>query len=282
MYLYEITNTVNGMGYVGITKGRIKHRWWSHKKDLRTGKHGNKWLQAAYDKYGPLVFEYNIRQKCDSLEELSVLEKDVIKNEKYRLYNIKEGGYDAPPVVHTEDAKRKISEASKVPVIGMSINTGEIREYLCGKDTAKDGFNPKNIGKCCKLSTSYASGRVQQAISTGKWVWMYKDEFNLEEMNRRRLMAISRGNNDQSRSVMGKSLTDGTLVEFTSVSSAARALDGSQQTIGKICLGGENKTHKGYVWVYSDIDQPTILLEERYVYAIKKFKNRHPKTAKNR
>ena len=169
-----------------------------------------------------------------------------------------------------------------MPVIGMSINTGEIREYLCGKDTAKDGFNPKNIGKCCKLSTSYASGRVQQAISTGKWVWMYKDEFNLEEMNRRRLMAISRGNNDQSRSVMGKSLTDGTLVEFTSVSSAARALDGSQQTIGKICLGGENKTHKGYVWVYSDIDQPTILLEERYVYAIKKFKNRHPKTAKNR
>ncbi len=65
MTLYEITNIINGIGYVGITKGRVKHRWWSHKKDLKTGKHGNRWLQRAYDKYGPEAFEYKIRQTCN-------------------------------------------------------------------------------------------------------------------------------------------------------------------------------------------------------------------------
>ena len=271
MTLYEITNKINGMGYVGITKGRVKHRWWSHKKDLKTGKHGNRWLQRAYDKYGPEAFEYTVRQTCNSIEELSNLEKQILKDEKDRLYNIKEGGYDAAPVKHTEESKRKISEAGKIPVVGMSVETGEIREYACGKDTQLDGFNHKNIGKCCSLSVSRASGRIQQAISTGKWVWMYKDEFNMEEMERRRVMAKRRGDNDQSRAIIGKSLIDGSIVHFRSCLEAARVLQGAHQTIRQNCLWGTAKTHKGYVWIFADETEPTILLEGRYAYALPKF-----------
>lgn|ERR1035437_2369237 len=275
MTLYEITNKINNMGYVGITMGPIKKRWWSHKKDLRTGKHGNRWLQRAYDKYGPDAFEYKIRQICKSKEELSLLEKRILEEERDRLYNIKEGGYDAAPVKHTEEAKKRIGEASKVPVVGMSIETGEIREYLCGKDTAKDGFNPKNIGKCCSLSISHASGRIQQAISTGKWVWMHKSDFSLEEIQRRREMAKSRGNNDQSRAIIGKSLIDGSVVNFRSCLEASRKLNGRHQSIHGICKGHHgHKSHKGYVWIFADESQPTILLEERYLYALSKFNGR--------
>jgi group I intron endonuclease len=259
------------MGYVGITKGRVKHRWWSHKKDLKTGRHGNRWLQRAYDKYGPDAFEYKVRQKCNSIEELSNLEKEVLKQEKDRLYNIKEGGYDAPPVKHTEDGKRRISEFHKVPVIGMSIKTGEIKEYSCGKDTALDGFNPKNIGKCCHLSVSKAGGRVQQAISTGKWVWMLKSEFNLEEMKRRAEMAKSRGNNNQSRAIIGKSLIDGSIVNFKSCLEAGSVLHGSHQSIHSVCKDKNVKSHKMYVWVFADEVEATILLEKRYLYAKNRF-----------
>ena len=271
MTLYEITNIVTGMGYVGITKGRVKHRWWSHKKDLKTGKHGNRWLQNAYNKYGEQSFEYKIRQVCNSIEELSNLEKQILKDEKDRLYNMREGGYDAPPVKHTEEAKTKISECQKIPVVGMSIKTGEIREYPSGKDTKIDGFNPKNIGKCCSLSVSLSCGRTQQAISTGKWVWMFKDEFNLEEMERRREMAKRRGNNDGSRAIIGKSLVDGSVIYFRSGLEAARIMKGAHQTIWKACMWGDAKTHKGYVWVFADESEPTILLEERYLYALPKF-----------
>lgn len=271
MFLYEITNKINGMGYVGITKGRVKHRWWSHKKDLKAGKHHNYWLQRAYDKYGPEEFEYKVRQVCNSVEELSNLEKEILGQEKDRLYNIKLGGYDAPPVKHTEDGKKRISEFHKIPVIGMSIKTGEIKEYACGKDTALDGFNSKNIGKCCHLSVSKSSGRTQQAISTGKWVWMLKSEFNLEEMKRRVEMARSRGNNNQSRSIIGKSLVDGSIVNFRSCLEAERKIGGRHQTIHNACKGHMVRSHRLYVWVFADEIEATILLEDRYLYAKQTF-----------
>jgi hypothetical protein len=203
---------------------------------------------------------------------LNNLEKQILKDEKDRLYNIKEGGYDAPPIKHTEESKRKISEAQpKIPVVGMSVKTGEIKEYATVKDVKIDGFNHKNIGKCCLLSISKASGRVQQAISTGKWVWMYKSEFNLFEMERRRDMAQNRGNNDQSRAIIGKSLLDGSTIRFKSCTEASRELKTQVGTIRGACVGGEIKSAAQYVWVFADDPEPTILLEKRYVYALDTF-----------
>jgi group I intron endonuclease len=271
MILYEITNTVNGMGYVGITKLRVGQRWWDHKDSLKKNKHHNYKLQMAYNKYGPEAFEYKIRQECNSVEELSNLEKQILESEKDRLYNLKKGGYDAPPVKHTEESRRKISERQKVPVVGMSIETGEIKEYPSSIDTKKDGFNYKNIGKCCDLLVCFSSGRTQQAISTGKWVWMRKSEFDLKEMQRRAEMAKRRGNNDQSRAIVGKSLVDGSVLKFRSCMEAGRMLNGSHQTIHIACKWGDAKTHKGYVWIFADELNPTILLEKRYLYALPKF-----------
>ena len=256
------------MGYIGITKDRVKKRWWQHKKDLKLGKHANIRLQNAYDKYGFEAFEYKILQVCNSIEELGSLEKETINREKHRLYNIREGGYENNSFKHTEETKKKIGELSKKAVVGMSIETGEIKEYPCSKDTQKDGINHKNVGKCCKLSISNASGRIQMAISTNGWVWMHKSDFNIEEMNRRRELALKRGKNDQSRAIIGKSLIDGSIIEFNSCLKAGQALGCHGANIRSACLWKESKTSKGYVWVFLDEPNPTILLEERYNYGL--------------
>ena len=271
MYLYEITNKISGKGYVGITKGPPKKRWWSHKKDLRTGQHRNCYLQRAYDKYGPDAFEYKIRQTFDSIEDMQEAEKRIIIEERDRLYNIKEGGYSAPFVKHTEETKRKIGLAFQKPVVGMSIETGEIKEYISVVDTTKDGHNNKNIGKCCKLSVSHASGRTQKAISTKGWVWMYKSEFNLEEMNRRATMAKLRGDNDQSRSAISKSILDGTIARYRNCRVAAEDLGTHATQIRRACLWEEIKSCQQRVWVFADIPEATILLETRYLYALETF-----------
>lgn len=272
MTLYEITNIVTGMGYVGITKNNVEERWTTHKSTLKRGVHHNIRLQRAYDKYGRKSFKYVIRQKFNTIEEMENAEIYILKNEKDRLYNIKEGGYNAFFQEHTVGAKIKIGESGKIPVVGMSIKTGEIREYACGMDTAIDGFNSKNIGKCCALAVSNSCGRTQQAISTSKWVWMYKDEFDLEEMKRRAELAQRRGNNDQSRAVIGKSLIDGSLINFRSCLEAEMSIpDSAHQSIHKACKGGAVKQHKGYVWAFADEDNPQSLLEERYFYALSKF-----------
>lgn len=272
MLLYEIVHLESGKRYIGLTsRDSPIGRWREHLYPLRKGKHYNKYLQAAWDKYGEEAFKFRVIKKCSNLEELNKAEIEAIK-EGENLYNLTSGGNSFQ---HSDLIKKEIGGVSKIAIVGMSIKTGEIREYACGADTILDGFNPKNIGKCCKLSVSTASGRVQQAISTGKWVWMHKDEFNMKEMQRRREMALRRGNNDQSRAVIGKSLIDGSTVRFRSCLEAARYIEGaSNNTIRLACNWGSAKTHKGYVWVFADEAEPTILLEERYSYALPKFNGR--------
>lgn len=272
MYLYEITNIVNGKGYVGITKNRIGSRWSAHRKALEKRTHSNGALQKDYNRFGTKCFEYHVRQEFGNIIDLQNAEKAVIIDEKFRLYNLRSGGYDAPPIKHSEEAKRKIGEAAEVSVVGMSIITGEIKEYSRVLDTALDGFNYKNIGKCCAMTTTFSSGRTQQAISTGKWVWMHKKDFNLEEMNRRAELARNRGKNNQSRPIIGKSLLDGSIINFKSCLEAGKILRTYHTSIRACCAGELSyRSCSRYVWVFADEHNPTILLEERYNYALLTF-----------
>jgi len=268
MILYQIVNLINGNRYFGQTsRPSLLERWREHLYPLRKGKHYNAHLQSAWNKYGEKSFEIQIIKEYISIEELNKAEIDIIESNE-NSYNLAKGGN---AFQHLKRAKQAIGEASKVPVVGMSIKTREIKEYSCGKDTELDGFNPKNIGKCCSLSVSKASGRVQQAISTGKWVWMYKTEFNIEEMERRREMAIRRGNNDQSRPIIGKSLIDGSIARFRSCLEAAKELKTHPTEIRGACLGKEHKSAAQHVWIFADEAEPTILLKKRYRYAMDTF-----------
>ena len=268
MILYEIINLVNGNRYYGqTTRKRLLDRWREHLYPLRKGKHPNRYLQFAWDKYGEKSFKCELIKEFNTIEELNEAEIGMIEDHS-NTYNLAKGGN---AFQHKIEAKEAIGKSNKKPIIGMSIKTGEIKEYSSILDAGLDGFNHKNIGKCCRLSISYASGRMQQALSTGKWVWMYKDDFNIEEMNRRANMARNRGKNDQSRAIIGKSLIDGSIIEFRSCTEASNALNVHSTHIRGACLGKEHKSAAQHVWVFTDEVEPTILLDKRYRYAMDTF-----------
>lgn len=50
--IYGIQNKINGNTYVGKTMMNFGDRWDNHKALLRNGKHDNKHLQNAWNKYG--------------------------------------------------------------------------------------------------------------------------------------------------------------------------------------------------------------------------------------
>jgi len=195
MFLYEITNLVTGMGYVGATSDKPELRLNNHKYYLEKGEHHNFRLQDAYYEFGKDAFIYKVRASCSTRLELRILENKVLKEEKNRLYNLILSGFKS--VIASRPYFSKGHRL--IPVIGMSIWTGELKEYPSIKDTSKDGFNHKNVSKCAKLHVCLGGGREQMAISTNGFVWMHKSEFKLTEMKRRVRLALNRGKNNRKR-----------------------------------------------------------------------------------
>jgi hypothetical protein len=259
MILYEFLNKITNEGYVGITHRPIEDRKYEHLYELRKGKHHNIRFQNAYNKYGEKSFEHIVRKTFDNLDSLNKAEIEVLEKEKDRLYNVAPGGNSG---YHNFEARKKISKCQLKSVVGMCIDTGEIRKYSSVTETEKDGFDYKNIGGACKLSRYNSKNRSNNKLSAQGWVWMYQKDFDLEEMKRRRHNA-SRSKIRLERPIAGKHLRTGKVVIFKSGEDCRRELGIKQP--GFACEFKTSKTRGGYVWVYMNESGWEFLLEERYL-----------------
>jgi group I intron endonuclease len=123
--IYKIINIVNNKFYIGSAVD-LKRRKTRHFSELRTGKHNNRHLQAAWVKYGEQAFIFVVVEDLPQDADLLAAENVWLKEHvgKDYCYNI---GVDAvAPMLgmsgeasptwglrHTADAKRRISEAGK-------------------------------------------------------------------------------------------------------------------------------------------------------------------------
>jgi group I intron endonuclease len=91
--IYIIINKISGKVYVGSAI-YLKQRWGVHRYELRTGKHDNKHLLAAWNKYGEASFEFKVLEYTET-------EDDLISREQYYidLYQsfLPEKGYNLRP-----------------------------------------------------------------------------------------------------------------------------------------------------------------------------------------
>lgn len=96
--IYCIENIINNKKYIGLSRN-IEQRWNEHKSKLRRGKHGNIYLQRAWNRDGEDAFKFYILETCNS-DVLSEREQYYI-NKEHTLsheygYNLTNGGEDAP------------------------------------------------------------------------------------------------------------------------------------------------------------------------------------------
>ena len=108
--IYKITNTLNGMAYIGKTVYDAEK---TRKRDHYNG-HGNKPLKDDIDKYGKDAFTFEILHDSIIPEFLDTLERQEIA--KYNCvkpygYNQNRGGSGV--ISHSEKTCQKISEALK-------------------------------------------------------------------------------------------------------------------------------------------------------------------------
>jgi group I intron endonuclease len=123
--IYKIINVVNNKFYVGSTVNMSRRRA-RHFSELRNNRHNNKYLQAAWNKYGEKAFIFVIVNELDKGADILAAENVWLKEHvgKDYCYNL---GTDATAphlglcgelsnswgYKHTEEAKARISKASK-------------------------------------------------------------------------------------------------------------------------------------------------------------------------
>lgn len=115
MYVYSITNRVNGKCYIGQTVYcDHRKRWNIHKSMLRSGKHKNMYLQSAWNKYGADSFSFDLVARARhhiELNELEIAEISVRQSTNRDFgYNLDLGGSSG---FHSEETKQKIGNAHR-------------------------------------------------------------------------------------------------------------------------------------------------------------------------
>jgi group I intron endonuclease len=113
MFLYLITNTVNGKGYVGMTSTSLAQRFASHRcSALRNPKTP---LHCAMAKHGADKFSIRLIGRAPSRSDLASLERAEITRRKTRAprgYNVTEGGDGQVPGYKPSEATLGRMQAS--------------------------------------------------------------------------------------------------------------------------------------------------------------------------
>lgn len=117
--IYQIKNLSNGRIYIG-SAAKFSARWSQHKKDLLSGKHGNKFLQNDFNKCGTDVFEFSVLEVVDgdkrARQKVEQRFIDQHFDNQVLCYNLKKQANVSRkdiPSKNPEETKRLISEASK-------------------------------------------------------------------------------------------------------------------------------------------------------------------------
>ncbi len=177
--IYRIRNIKNGKIYIGQSVN-ISHRWACHLYDLRHNRHGNPYLQRAYNK-DPDSFVFEIICQCEE-KDLNEIEAALIKkynttNDKFG-YNISNGGDGQGSMSESTKAKLSAAKMGNKSMCGVRL-TDEWKKHLSeaqphkrkiicvetqvvydsGHDAAqKTGVNRSHIVSCCTKHKKSAGG----------------------------------------------------------------------------------------------------------------------------
>lgn len=109
--IYIIRNKKNDKIYIGQAQN-ISKRWGEHRRTLESGKHTNRHLQFAWNKYGAGSFEFKVLERC-AIDQLDKREQHYldIYISKGICYNINPSAKTTRGMKCSDETKHKISIA---------------------------------------------------------------------------------------------------------------------------------------------------------------------------
>lgn len=180
-YIYKITNTINGKIYIG-----------KHSTDnLEDGYMGSGIvLHKAKQKYGLESFTKEYLAFCDTEKMLNFLEKFYIKKFNAQNpeigYNLTAGGDGIVGHHHTEESKKKISEARKGSNNPMYGKPGT----MLGKHLSEEARKKISVGHKGKKRSEEAKKKISEANKRRKGK-------HLSEEHKRKLSEANKGKKEE-------------------------------------------------------------------------------------
>lgn len=186
--IYIIKNIINNKVYVGSAVN-IDKRWKEHKNHLKEGKHHSCHLQSAWNIYGEQSFKFDMIEEVSNPDHLLSYEQvylDYYKSyEREKGYNICKTAGSQYGMKHTEEAKRKISDAV----------SGEKNPFSGRKHTeeAKQKISEGNKGKKLTEETKNKMREAHNKLETIEFLKNINTGKKLSEETKQKLRQIHTG-----------------------------------------------------------------------------------------
>ncbi|AEW47209.1 putative endonuclease [Bacillus phage BCP78] len=202
--IYKAVNKINGKVYVGKTTGALERRKRQHKHAAKSEKNKS-YFHKALLKYGWENFSWEVIDTATDCDELNIKEifwiKQLEANTSAKGYNLTIGGDGKVGYTHTEEARKRMSEARKGKKMSedlkkklIEINTG--REHT---EEAKKKISDAQIGKprktkgerngFSKLTEKDVIG-IKKLLAKGKY---QKEIASMYNVARSTITAINKG-----------------------------------------------------------------------------------------
>lgn|SRR3990167_8432538 len=162
--VYEITNSINGKKYVGITSRTIEERFQEHISRAKSGTRENR-LYVAMRKYGCENFSVNLLIQINNEDDVRELETAFIKRcDSYENgYNCNLGGHGF--LTFPEEIKAKISKAQIGKIISfetrLKMSAAKFRDTACAKNFGRYTGKGKNSPLSKFYKIKFPDGHVE-------------------------------------------------------------------------------------------------------------------------
>ena len=240
MFIYCITNLINGRKYIGqTTRDDIKYRWKEHRRPSRTSL-----VKRAIDKYGLDSFRIEVVKKCNDIDDLNKSETEFIALSGTLApegYNLDTGGGNRVVSEVTKETMRKKWESNELrKQIARDRVLGEknpnFGKGLFGEDHpayGKPGWD-RGIPLSEEAKRKISIARTGKAGLAGELNPMFGKVYD---------------QNPNSRAVMQLSKSGEFIKEFSSIKLASEETGASSTHIGSVCKGKRNFSG-GFRWSY--------------------------------
>lgn len=232
--IYAIINRNNQKIYVGSGK-RLNCRWNVHRCELENGKHGNRYLQRAFQKE-PDAFYIELIEELDNPTKEILLGREQFWMDFYQSYNPSIGYNIAPKAESCQGIKRDPEFVARVAA------------SMKGKKFSKERLEiHRNRKKPTKFRKFTPEQRAERSLLyTGR---------KLTKEHALNISKALKANPPRAKPVLQYTMQGDFVKRFKSILKAKQELGCCGTSIGSVCAG-KNRSAGGFYWKYASDDPP--------------------------